>query len=393
MDVKLLINYRGQWDELQYIGGETFVELVSKELTYLEMEDLVFEFINVDRILYDLRISSVVSIDNVSTSSNQASESVPTTLNVAPTVEVPIWKGDYGIPDSFIGEQQETTDVNDFDSNNDDFSLDNDSDDEGQGSGQNQGQIGTQFNLTVAYTQYNSYDAITPNWVIPGADQYSINSLSTKAFTSNGFEKVIWSMISIDATHLKGAHDGVIYVAICKDRDDHAYPLAFGVGEEMKVIETAHRRTFDKLMSISLERWSRCHCIRRRYNMMTTNIAEAMNNCIKKARMLPITSAMEFLRGMLQKWFNDKREQVGKNITYLTKASVAHCRERNHQSELYQVDIDEIQLVLPRLLQHLLVTNNICPTYKSCPPCVHLGSAWGGEMYDCPSSKIEKTVW
>ncbi|TXG63300.1 hypothetical protein EZV62_010294 [Acer yangbiense] len=69
MDVRLLINYMGQWDELQYVGGETFVELVSKELTYLELtylelENLVFEFINVDRTLYALRISSVVSTDN-----------------------------------------------------------------------------------------------------------------------------------------------------------------------------------------------------------------------------------------------------------------------------------------------------------------------------------------
>ncbi|KAK1557837.1 hypothetical protein Q3G72_032825 [Acer saccharum] len=66
----------------------------------------------------------------------------------------------------------------------------------------------------------------------------------------------------------------------------------------MKVIETAHQRTFDTLMSIDPERWSRCHCIGRSYNMMTTNIAESMNNCIKKARRLPITSAIEFLRGL-----------------------------------------------------------------------------------------------
>ena len=172
MDVRLLINYKGKWDGLQYIGGETYVGLVSKELTYLELEDLVFEDINVDKTLYDLRISSVVSAENgrrkyhisrdrdvkfllhtggthcseiyvdlvdkvrrdvrenhsipqgtsqiptrvlfepsypspyaASTGRNQASNSVPTAQNVAPTVEVPIWNDDYGIPGSFNGEQ------------------------------------------------------------------------------------------------------------------------------------------------------------------------------------------------------------------------------------------------------------------------------------------------
>ncbi|KAI9194976.1 hypothetical protein LWI28_010536 [Acer negundo] len=147
-------------------------KLAMKELTYLELEDLVFEDINVDKTLYDLKISSVVSAENgrlkyhirrdrdvrfllhiggthcseiyvdlvdkvrrdvredhplpqgtsqiptrvlfepshsssyvASTGINQASESVPTTHNVAPTVEVSIWNGDYGISYSFIGEQ------------------------------------------------------------------------------------------------------------------------------------------------------------------------------------------------------------------------------------------------------------------------------------------------
>ncbi|KAK0603686.1 hypothetical protein LWI29_007513 [Acer saccharum] len=113
-----------------------------------------------------------------STGSNQATELVPTTQNVAPTVEVPIWNGDYGIPDSFIGEQQETADVNDSDSNDDDSSSEDDSDEEGQGSRQNQGQIG-------AHVQCNPYNVIPPHWIIPGANQYSINSPSSEASTSN----------------------------------------------------------------------------------------------------------------------------------------------------------------------------------------------------------------
>ncbi|KAK2655795.1 hypothetical protein Ddye_008847 [Dipteronia dyeriana] len=46
-----------------------------------------------------------------------------------------------------------------------------------------------------------------------------------------GFQTVIWLVISIDATHLNSAFKGVIYVASCKDVDEHAYPIAFGVGD------------------------------------------------------------------------------------------------------------------------------------------------------------------
>ncbi|KAK3205027.1 hypothetical protein Dsin_019073 [Dipteronia sinensis] len=65
------------------------------------------------------------------TSGNQAFESVPATHNLAPTVAVPIWIGDN--PNSFIDEQKETTNVNDSDSTDDDYSPEDDSDVNGQG--------------------------------------------------------------------------------------------------------------------------------------------------------------------------------------------------------------------------------------------------------------------
>ncbi|KAK2634456.1 hypothetical protein Ddye_029248 [Dipteronia dyeriana] len=45
-----------------------------------------------------------------------------------------------------------------------------------------------------------------------------------------GFLTVIHPVIAIDATHLNGAFKGAIYVALCKDGDEHAYPIAFGIG-------------------------------------------------------------------------------------------------------------------------------------------------------------------
>ncbi|KAL5810448.1 hypothetical protein ACOSQ3_027157 [Xanthoceras sorbifolium] len=47
----------------------------------------------------------------------------------------------------------------------------------------------------------------------------------------HGFRSVIRPVIAIDATHLKGAFFGVIYVATSKDGDEMCYPLAFGFGD------------------------------------------------------------------------------------------------------------------------------------------------------------------
>ena len=35
MDYRLVINYGGQWDDLRYVGGDTFVEVVSSQPTQL----------------------------------------------------------------------------------------------------------------------------------------------------------------------------------------------------------------------------------------------------------------------------------------------------------------------------------------------------------------------
>ena len=58
--------------------------------------------------------------------------------------------------------------------------------------------------------------------------------------------------------------------------------------------------------------------------MITTNIAESLNKCMIKARQLSITSAHEFLRHMLQKWFSDKRVAAARLETDMTFVAVAH---------------------------------------------------------------------
>ncbi|KAL0553591.1 hypothetical protein IC582_007491 [Cucumis melo] len=57
------------------------------------------------------------------------------------------------------------------------------------------------------------------------------------------------------------------------------------------------------LNDVGIARWSRVHFPGRRYNMMTTNIAESMNSIPKEPRDLPIASFLENVRALLQRWF------------------------------------------------------------------------------------------
>ncbi|KAL5804586.1 hypothetical protein ACOSQ3_031386 [Xanthoceras sorbifolium] len=91
-------------------------------------------------------------------------------------------------------------------------------------------------------------------------------------------------------------------------------------------IQNSHLSLFNMLVEAGVDRWARAYFPGQRYQMMTTNIAEALNNCIKRARRLPIIAALEFLRDMFQRWFYDQRERAVKNQTYLTTAASNHCK-------------------------------------------------------------------
>ncbi|XP_022156795.1 uncharacterized protein LOC111023629 [Momordica charantia] len=82
--------------------------------------------------------------------------------------------------------------------------------------------------------------------------------------------------------------------------------------------------TFDNgvgtyLEEVGLSRWARTHCPKRRYNMMTTNIAESMNALLKEARELPVTPLLEHVRALLQRWFWERRDEASKLTSTLTK--------------------------------------------------------------------------
>ncbi|GMN67343.1 hypothetical protein TIFTF001_036405 [Ficus carica] len=57
-------------------------------------------------------------------------------------------------------------------------------------------------------------------------------------------------------------------------------------------------------------KWLRAYFNRRRYAIMTTNIAKSLNGVDQNARLMPVGFLVEWLRELLQRWFVERREEA-----------------------------------------------------------------------------------
>ena len=62
--------------------------------------------------------------------------------------------------------------------------------------------------------------------------------------------------------------------------------------EELSIVKLD---AFEKLIKDNVRKWSRAYCPVRRYDLMTTNIAELMNSALRHTCKLSITPLMENL--------------------------------------------------------------------------------------------------
>ncbi|CAF2054883.1 unnamed protein product [Brassica napus] len=137
-----------------------------------------------------------------------------------------------------------------------------------------------------------------------------------------------------------GKCKGVLLSASGQDTDCRAFPIAFAVrnvaekykglqqkdmvasaGEAFKVFEfeklyevikLTDWRCWEYLEKINCKLWTRSHFEGKRYNMMTSNIAESLNHALLPARGSPIGELMEFIRWMLTRWFESRRCKISK---------------------------------------------------------------------------------
>ncbi|KAI5661993.1 hypothetical protein M9H77_21316 [Catharanthus roseus] len=64
------------------------------------------------------------------------------------------------------------------------------------------------------------------------------------------------------------------------------------------------------LMKLDPEKWTLLHDGGHRHDIMTTNISEALNRVLKKARVLPLKAPVELIFNKLVKYFHQHREEA-----------------------------------------------------------------------------------
>ncbi|KAG7542909.1 MULE transposase domain [Arabidopsis thaliana x Arabidopsis arenosa] len=74
-------------------------------------------------------------------------------------------------------------------------------------------------------------------------------------------------------------------------------------------IEKRSKKCAAYLDAIPLEHWTQAFCPAKRYNLMSSNIAEALNGALAKIVELPIVSMVESIRTKLMEWFCFRREK------------------------------------------------------------------------------------
>ncbi|KAL0864891.1 hypothetical protein Bca101_044009 [Brassica carinata] len=90
---------------------------------------------------------------------------------------------------------------------------------------------------------------------------------------------------------------------------------------EIKVIEIA---CAEYLIRIGFKHWARSHFVGARYNIMTSNLAESLNNALSTAREYPTVGLIEYIRAMLMGWFPSRRTAATKNYEVRDDEGVFH---------------------------------------------------------------------
>ncbi len=88
---------------------------------------------------------------------------------------------------------------------------------------------------------------------------------------------------------------------------------------------------------IGFEKWTRIHSEGDRYNMMTSNNAEAINSAIRHAKGFPIVALFKYIRVTLSKWFNKHRIEASLNKQELSPVTMDVIHVRTELSSTYNV--------------------------------------------------------
>ncbi|KAI5662217.1 hypothetical protein M9H77_21540 [Catharanthus roseus] len=78
----------------------------------------------------------------------------------------------------------------------------------------------------------------------------------------------------------------------------------------MNEIQERNVDAYIYLMKLDAKKWTLLHDGGHRHGIMTTNISEALNSVLKKARVLPLKALVELIFNKLVKYFHQHREEA-----------------------------------------------------------------------------------
>ncbi|XP_062112481.1 uncharacterized protein LOC133823641 [Humulus lupulus] len=146
----------------------------------------------------------------------------------------------------------------------------------------------------------------------------------------------------------------------------------------MKDLDSLHEGIRPFLANeVKYEKWARIHSKSRRYAAMTSNIAESINAALKEMRELPVTTLLECLRNLIQKWSYNNKKEAEATFTELPKKQEEYLRKNFVKSLRMTV---EPASTLIYSVHNGLTTNIVDIANKSCScnkfdldelPCEH----------------------
>ncbi|VFQ81972.1 unnamed protein product [Cuscuta campestris] len=171
----------------------------------------------------------------------------------------------------------------------------------------------------------------------------------------------------------------------------------------LKYLDSDDPRIIGYLKAIRKEKWARS-CSNQRYSIMTSNLAESVNNIDAVPREYPIIQLVDFLIGRTQRWFHERRELANSTSSTLTKFYESELNELHFPSAVMEVRTScAFEFIVIDKNGHSFVVNFQNMTCTCCEfqldhfVCVHAIAATrcrsSLSCYDYVSSFYTTTAW
>ncbi|GAA0141009.1 hypothetical protein LIER_02251 [Lithospermum erythrorhizon] len=154
-----------------------------------------------------------------------------------------------------------------------------------------------------------------------------------------------WSWFFEKLHHIIGARDDLVFISDPRYKVK-AKEFLYGIAkayteidfeERIHQIRATKKNVYDYLIDADPKKWARCYFPAMRYSIITTNIAESMNDLLKEAREFPILGMLETIRTKLQGWFHDRLQLAKQWMSMLTPYAERKLAKRDDKSCHFKV--------------------------------------------------------